>query len=99
VSDFRRKAFVVHEEQVKFSDIINQEFLETAWEQMTCLLVAPVTNLWHCRLALEAAPDPVINTLGFPPCFLNTVITVGLMAFEVLGALLDNGNFDGHGGL
>jgi hypothetical protein len=38
-----------------------------------------ITNLGHRRLALEATPDPVINTLGLPPCLLHAVVTVGLV--------------------
>jgi len=36
--------------------------------------------LWHGCLALEATPDPVIDTLRFAPCLFHTVVTIGLMA-------------------
>ena len=38
------------------------------------------TYLGHAKLTLEATPDPVIDTLGFPPCLLNTLVSVGLVA-------------------
>ena len=38
------------------------------------------TYLGHGKLSLEATPDPVIDTLGFPPCLLNTLVSVGLVA-------------------
>ena len=38
------------------------------------------TYLGHGKLTLEATPDPVIDTLGFPPCLLNTLVSVGLVA-------------------
>jgi hypothetical protein len=44
------------------------------------LLVAPVTNLGHGKLPFEPTPHSVVNTLGFPPCFLDAVVTVGLVA-------------------
>jgi hypothetical protein len=36
--------------------------------------------LRHRRLPLETTPYSVINTLRFPPCLLDTMITIGLMA-------------------
>jgi hypothetical protein len=44
------------------------------------LLVAPVTDLGHGNLSLEPTPHSVVNTLWFPPCLLNTVVTIGLVA-------------------
>jgi hypothetical protein len=35
--------------------------------------------LGHRELALEPAPHPVVNTLGFPPSLLDAFIAVGLM--------------------
>lgn len=41
-----------------------------------------VTYLGHRKLALETAPHPVVNTLGFPPCLLHALVTIGLVAPE-----------------
>lgn len=38
------------------------------------------TYFGHSRLALEATPNPVINTLGFPPRLFHTMVTIGLVA-------------------
>lgn len=38
------------------------------------------TYLRHRELTLETTPDSVINTLGFPPCLLHSMVTVGLVA-------------------
>jgi len=62
---------------------------------MARLLIAAITNLYcvsvrssgrgkftylgHRELALESAPHPVINTLGFPPSLLDAFIAVRLM--------------------
>lgn len=37
------------------------------------------TCLWHRKLALEPTSNPVINTLWFPPCLLDTLVTVRLV--------------------
>jgi hypothetical protein len=51
------------------------------WDQYChCLLFEIVAHLWHWCLALEATPDPVIDTLGFPPCLLDADIAVRLVA-------------------
>ncbi len=39
-----------------------------------------MAHLGHGSLALEAAPDPVINTLGLSPCLLHAMVAVRLMA-------------------
>lgn len=88
----------MHQEEVNFLDVADEELLEAVGEKVTGLLVAPVTNLGHGELSLEPTPHSVVNTLGFPPCFLDAVVTVGLVALEMLGALLDDGDLDGHGG-
>lgn len=96
VCDLSRKAFVVHEKKVDLLHIADQELLVSVWHKMAglhehqpsthviiChahLLVAAVANLGHGELALEPTPHSVINTLGFPPCLLNTVVTIGLVA-------------------
>lgn len=36
------------------------------------------------------------RTLGLSPRLLDTVVSVGLMSLEVLGALLDDGDVGGH---
>lgn len=38
---------------------------------MSRLLVATITNIWHQILALESAPNSVIDTLGLSPTWLN----------------------------
>jgi hypothetical protein len=43
--DLCRKTFVVHEEEVDFPNVVDEEFFKTVGEKVSCLLVAPVTNL------------------------------------------------------
>ncbi len=51
------------------------------WDQYChCLVFGIVAHLRHWCLALEATPDPVIDTLGFPPCLLDADIAVRLVA-------------------
>jgi hypothetical protein len=54
------------------------------------------TNLGHGGLALEATADPVVDTLGLPPCLLYAVVPIRLVALEFVGALFDDGDLDGH---
>lgn len=59
---------------------MDQELLVPAREDVAGLLVAAVTDLGHRELALEAATDAVVDTLGLAPCLLDTVVTVRLVA-------------------
>jgi hypothetical protein len=35
----------VHEEKVDFTDVVDEEFFKAVGKEVSCLLVAPVTNL------------------------------------------------------
>lgn len=70
----------VHEERLEVTLVVDQELLVPAREDVTGLLVAAVTDLGHRELALEAATDAVVDTLGLAPCLLDTVVTVRLVA-------------------
>jgi len=61
---------------------------------MASLFVAAITDLGHGRLALEATPHSVIDTLGFSPSLFYAMVAVRLVAFEFCGALFDD--LDGH---
>lgn len=60
--------------------------------KVTGLLVGAITNLWHSSLALESPSHSVVDTLGFPPAWVNTFESVALMAVEALSVLLDDWN-------
>ena len=45
VCDLSSVALVVHQEELKFPDVGNEELFETIGEKVTCLLVASITNL------------------------------------------------------
>ena len=43
-----------------------------------------LSYLWHSSLALESPSHSVVDTLGFPPAWVNTFESVTLMAVEAL---------------
>ena len=43
-----------------------------------------LSYLWHSSLALESPSHSVVDTLGFPPAWVNTFESVALMAVEAL---------------
>ena len=50
VGDFSSVAFVVHQKKLKFPHVADQEFLQTVREEMSCLLVATITDLTKVAL-------------------------------------------------
>lgn len=76
----------VHEERLEVTLVVDQELLVPAREDVAGLLVAAVTDLGHRELALEAATDAVVDTLGLAPCLLDTVVTVRLVALLLVGS-------------
>jgi len=61
------------------------------------LLITTIADLRHRELSLESASHPVVNTLGFPPCFLDALVAVRLVTLEWFGAFFDDRCLDGHG--
>ena len=73
------------------------------------------TNLGHSSLSLESPANPIIDTLWFPPVFLDALVAVrlvtpgrrlvdgtaldGVYALEACRAFLDNFNGGRHGAL
>ena len=45
VCNLGRVAFVVHEQKLEFPDIADEEFLQAVGKEMSCPLVASVTDL------------------------------------------------------
>lgn len=79
----------VHEERLEVTLVVDQELLVSAREDVAGLLVAAVTDLGHRELALEAATDAVVDTLGLAPCLLDAVVTVRLVALLLGGSSED----------
>lgn len=61
---------VAHHQDLKFLDIVDQEFLEARGQHVLGLLVTTITDVRHQHLPLEPPADPVINTSGLTPVFL-----------------------------
>ena len=66
----------IHTEQKQFHvnthhstnlNIMDENLSESSWQHVSGLWVATITNVGHQVLALETAPDPVVNTFGFAP--------------------------------
>lgn len=71
MSDFGAVDAVLHQQDLQFSDIVDQEFLEASWEHVAGALVGTITNVWHQILSLEATTYSVVNTLGLAPFVLH----------------------------
>jgi len=90
VGDLGRVATIRHHQNLKLLDVMDQEFAEAVRQCVLCFLVAAVTDVGHTHLSLEATTHTVVNTLGPSPVGLDSVVTVGLMPFELLQLLLDD---------
>jgi hypothetical protein len=76
----------VHEEELNVLGVVDEESLVAGGHHVAGLLVGTVTDGGHGHLALEAAADGIINTLGLAPALANTLEAVGLVAVEAVGA-------------
>lgn len=62
---------VAHHQDLELLDIVDQELLEARGQHVLGLLVATITNVGHQHLTLEPPADPVVNTSGLTPVFLQ----------------------------
>ena len=62
---------VVHHQNFKLLDIVNNELLEPIREVVAGLFVSPVANVWHQSTSLELSPYSGIDTLWPSPAFLS----------------------------
>jgi len=87
---------VMHQQKIDVLSVSDQQATEAIGHKIFRPLVTPVADLWHRLLALEAAPDTVIDSPWLPPALPNAVPSVGLMAYEFLRAFLDDGDGRSH---
>ena len=86
---------VLHQQKFEIWYVVNDEFKETVGHEVPCVLVGAISDAGHQELSLETSPDPVVNSLGFPPAALGELgVPVGLMPDEPLCSLLDDPGFD-----
>ena len=62
-----RRSPVVHHEEVKVGDVVNDELEETVGEEVAGLLAGPVTHVGVGGKSLELPAVAAINTTGLPP--------------------------------
>jgi len=92
MTDLSSVGAVVHEEKFDVRGVFDEERLVARGGHVPSLLVGAVSDRGHGSLSLEPSPHTVVNTLGLPPCRWNTFKAVALVAAELLGPLLDDGD-------
>lgn len=90
VGNLGRVAAGVHNEHLQISNVVDDDLSQAVGHNVLGGLAGTVTDLGHRELALEAASNAVVNTLGLSPCLLDSLVTVRLVSLEDLGSLLDN---------
>jgi len=98
MADLGGICLVVHKEKVEVGGVLDEECLVSRRHHVAGLLVRSKTDRGHDGLSLEASSNSVIDTLGFPPCRLDRLVAVALVAIEPLGPLLDNRDMLSGGG-
>lgn len=73
---------VVHQQQLKVLDVVDEESLVAGGGQETGLLVGAVADLGHTDGTAEASADTAIDTLGLSPAGTDTVEPVTLVTVE-----------------
>lgn len=70
MGDLGTETSVKHHEHLKFLHIMDENFAEAVWQHVSGRLRISVTDLGHLKLALEAPPDTIVNTMRFSPVWL-----------------------------
>jgi hypothetical protein len=77
---------VVHQEELDILGVVDEEGLVARGHEVAGLLVAAVTDGGHGNLALEAAADGIVNTLGLAPRLRHALEPVRLVTVEARDA-------------
>jgi len=83
---------VVHKEKLDVGGVLDKERFVAGGGHVSGLLVGTISDRRHGSLSFEPSPHSVVNTLRLPPCRRNTFEAVALVAFELVGPLLDDGD-------
>jgi len=83
---------VVHQQQLKVLDVVDEESLVAGGGQEASLFVGAIADLGHADGAPEASADTAIDTLGLSPAGTDTVEPVTLVTEEASLVLLDDGD-------
>lgn len=73
---------VVHQQQLKVLDVVDEESLVAGGSQETGLLVGAIADLGHADSAPETSADTSIDTLGLSPAGTDTIEPVTLVTVE-----------------
>lgn len=93
---------VVHHKHFQFSNVVDNNTLESVGADVSGGLIGTVSDARHRDGSLESTADTSINTLGLAPRGVaNANKLIGLMPGELLRSLLDNsllieGDWSGH---
>ena len=75
---------VVHEKNLQLGSVVDDELLEARGQDEPGLLVGPVTDVGHRRVALEAPAHSAINAMGLAPRAINAEPQIRLESVEGL---------------
>eukprot|EP00043_Microstomoeca_roanoka_P028092 m.16863 g.16863 ORF g.16863 m.16863 type:complete len:105 (-) comp8168_c0_seq1:104-418(-) len=81
---------VVHQQNIKLLNVVNEELLEAIGHHEAGLLVVTEANLDVLLETLEASAEASVNTMWFPPSLLQALVAVIVVAVEGLCPLLDD---------
>uniref|UniRef100_A0A2M4D122 Putative secreted protein n=1 Tax=Anopheles darlingi TaxID=43151 RepID=A0A2M4D122_ANODA len=79
---------VLHHQHLQLAHVVDDELLEAARQHMTGALVRAVSDVRHQVLSLEATTHSVVDTFRPTPCRGELIITIRLVADELLRPLL-----------
>jgi hypothetical protein len=84
VGNLCRVSFVVHEQHLELSGVVNDELLEARGKNELGLLVGSVTDVGHRCVALEAPAHSAIDAMWLAPRAVDAQPEVGLEPVEGL---------------
>ena len=65
---------VMHKKHFKIRWSLDQERIQAVLQLVSSLLAGPITNFRHKNRTLELSSDPIINTTGLSPAWLQNKV-------------------------
>lgn len=99
MSDLSAVSPIVHQKQIKVSQVRHKELLEAVRQHVASLALRAIADLWHSDCSAELPSDAIVNASGSAPAWLEAVEAIALEAEEfvsVLSDLLDSDKRNHH---
>jgi len=92
MSNLSTEVLVLHEQEVEFLCVVNQDLLVTIWQDMSSVFCVAESDAGHDTLTFESSSDTVVDSFRASPGSSDTNVAVALMSLKFARTFFDELN-------